>query len=114
MFLLSVAPKNRINYPIKNVAGTKYLKLISILGTLKQKGGQFIDLLERQIISQDQAKELADNGVDNGMLNDYDKSNVPGGWVASGKNPMNAADFPGVKALVGPDPPNIPVGPGTP
>ncbi len=110
MFLLSVAPKNRTNYPIKNERGTKYIKISSILGSLKGKGGLFIDLLERQIISQDDAKELADNGIDAGFLNDIPAPAT--GWVASGKNPMTNDP---TKRPVGPDPPaNIPVGPGSP
>ena len=115
MFLLNVAPKNRLNYPVKNEAGDKYIKITSILGTLKGKGGRYLDLLERQIISQDRAKELADAGIDNGTLNDITKDQVPGGWVASGMNP--STDFTALltrKGLRGSDPTNIPVGPGSP
>jgi hypothetical protein len=115
LFLLRVAPQNRVNYPVKNEAGTKYIKITSILGTLKGKDGRYLDLLERQIISQDRAKELADAGIDNGTLNDIPASQVAStGWVASGKNPMT--DFPQIKAPLGPGDvlPNIPVGPGSP
>jgi len=115
MFLLNVAPKNRLNYPVKNEAGDKYIKITSVLGTLKGKGGRFLDLFERQIISQDRAKELADAGIDNGTLNDITKDQVPGGWVASGMNP--STDFTALltrKGLRGSDPTNIPVGPGSP
>ena len=111
MFLLTSAPKNRINYPIKNVAGDRYLKLSSILQTLKNRGGQYLDLLQLKIISLDEAKALADAGIDMGRLNDVDISNVPMGWVASGMNPMT--DFVALKSPAGPAPPPfLPVGPG--
>jgi hypothetical protein len=108
MFLLNMTPSNRLNFPVKNLKGTKYIKLSSILGALKNNKGQYLDLEEMQIISQQEAKDKADAGIDAGFLDDV--AAPDGGWAASGKNPM--IDFVALKGPDAPDIGSIPVGPG--
>jgi hypothetical protein len=108
MFILNITPRNRINYPVKNVRGRKYIKLSSILGALKSNKGQYLDLEEMQIISQQEAKDKADAGIDGGMLDDLPAP--PDGWVASGRNPMT--DFAAEKGVEKDDPGSTPVGTG--
>jgi hypothetical protein len=86
MFLLNSTPIDRINYPLINENGDKYIKLTSILPTLKSKGGQYIDLQQLKVLSQYDAKEFADQGVDDGKLNGIEAPE--NGWVSSKLNPM--------------------------
>ena len=73
LFLLNKAPKQFVNYPVINDISKKRIKLSSILPTLKAGGAanqeKYLDLASGFIISKDDAIDLANQGVDNGIIN---------------------------------------------